>query len=117
MSRMTCRASAYLSVPDEVTGPARWIFATTSSRVGSTWERARCAAWGANPISPTRLSSPGVVLSPSRPMPSGSRNRNWSQGTNVTWFELSSRLVDGRTLLADCLQEISVDLRPSQRLP
>lgn len=42
----------------------------------------------------------------------GFEERNWSpNGTdNVCVYELSTRLVRGRTLLADCLQEISVAL-------
>jgi dienelactone hydrolase len=40
----------------------------------------------------------------------GFEERNWRGGDNVTWFELASRLVQGRTLLADCLADISVGL-------
>lgn len=38
----------------------------------------------------------------------GFEERNWAHGQNVGWFELCSRLVQGRTLLADELQEISL---------
>lgn len=47
----------------------------------------------------------------------GFEDRNWAQGANVTWFELSSRLVTGRTLLVDCLQEVSVALDYASSLP
>jgi hypothetical protein len=30
-------------------------------------------------------------------------DRNWAGASNIGWFELSSRLVAGRTLLADLL--------------
>ncbi|MCA2212055.1 alpha/beta hydrolase family protein [Jidongwangia harbinensis] len=42
----------------------------------------------------------------------GFEERNWSPdgASNVTWFELSTRLVQGRTLLATCLHEVSVAL-------
>ncbi|MCW3815534.1 dienelactone hydrolase family protein [Micromonospora sp. DR5-3] len=42
----------------------------------------------------------------------GFEERNWSPDgrSNVTWFELSTRLVQGRTLLASCLHEVSVAL-------
>lgn len=40
----------------------------------------------------------------------GFEERNWSGDGNVTWFELSTRLVQGRTLLADCLAEVSAAL-------
>lgn len=39
----------------------------------------------------------------------GFEDRNWSPDgrANVTWFELSRRLVQGRTLLASCLHEVA----------
>ncbi|BEL06507.1 hypothetical protein Q0Z83_046980 [Actinoplanes sichuanensis] len=42
----------------------------------------------------------------------GFEERNWSPdgAGNVTWFELSTRLVRGRTLLASCLHDVSVAL-------
>jgi Prolyl oligopeptidase family len=47
----------------------------------------------------------------------GFEDRNWSGGKNVGWFELSSRLVLGRTLLADCLQEVSLAIDYATGLP
>lgn len=47
----------------------------------------------------------------------GFEDRNWSGDQNVSWFELSSRLVRGRTLLADELQEISLALDYGLSLP
>src|SRR5215472_359410 len=38
----------------------------------------------------------------------GFEDRNWADASNVGWFELSCRLVLGRTLLADLLQEVSL---------
>lgn len=40
----------------------------------------------------------------------GFEERNWSPDgrSNISWFELSTRLVQGRTLLAACLHEIGV---------
>jgi len=40
----------------------------------------------------------------------GFEERNWSPDgrSNISWFELSTRLVQGRTLLAACLHEIAV---------
>lgn len=39
----------------------------------------------------------------------GFEDRNWSRDgqSDVTWFELSRRLVQGRTLLASCLHEVA----------
>ncbi|MFD2796438.1 dienelactone hydrolase family protein [Promicromonospora vindobonensis] len=47
----------------------------------------------------------------------GFEDRNWADGQNVTWFEQSSRIVVGRTLLAACLQEISLALDYVATLP
>jgi dienelactone hydrolase len=47
----------------------------------------------------------------------GFEDRNWADGSNVGWYELSSRLVLGRTLLADCLQEISLAIDYASVLP
>jgi dienelactone hydrolase len=42
----------------------------------------------------------------------GFEERNWSRDgvSNVTWWELATRLVQGRTLLAVCLRDVSVGL-------
>lgn len=42
----------------------------------------------------------------------GFEERNWSpdRAANVSWFESATRLVQGRTLLASCLHDISVAL-------
>jgi hypothetical protein len=42
----------------------------------------------------------------------GFEERNWSPGRreNISWFELSARLVRGQTLLASCLHDVSVGL-------
>lgn len=49
----------------------------------------------------------------------GFEERNWSRGGagDVTWFELSRRLLKGRTLLADCLREVTVGLNYLAALP
>lgn len=47
----------------------------------------------------------------------GFEERNWADGVNTTWFELATRLVAGRTLLADCLQEISIAIDIGTALP
>lgn len=47
----------------------------------------------------------------------GFEDRNWNDGQNVGWFELASRLVVGRTLLATCLQEVSLALDYVSSLP
>lgn len=47
----------------------------------------------------------------------GFESRNWANGSNIGWFELSSRLVVGRTLLADLLQEISLAIDCATSLP
>jgi dienelactone hydrolase len=47
----------------------------------------------------------------------GFEDRNWADGQNVGWFELSSRLMLGRTLLADELQEISLAIDYGLSLP
>lgn len=42
----------------------------------------------------------------------GFEERNWSPDgqANVTWFELATRLVEGKTLLATCLHDVRVGL-------
>ena len=42
----------------------------------------------------------------------GFEERNWSpdRSENISWFELSTRLIRGQTLLASCLHDISVAL-------
>jgi dienelactone hydrolase len=47
----------------------------------------------------------------------GFEDRNWAGEGNIGWFELSSRLVTGRTLLADLLQEVSLALDYATSLP
>ncbi len=47
----------------------------------------------------------------------GFEDRNWADGQNLGWFELSSRLVRGRTLLADELHEISLAIDYGLSLP
>lgn len=49
----------------------------------------------------------------------GFEERNWSRDGvgDVTWFELSRRLLGGRTLLADCLREVTVGLNYLAALP
>jgi dienelactone hydrolase len=47
----------------------------------------------------------------------GFEDRNWAGASNITWFELSSRLVVGRTLLADLLQEVSMAIDYATSLP
>ena len=47
----------------------------------------------------------------------GFEDRNWAHGQNVGWYELADRLVHGRTLLADCLQEVSLALDYASTLP
>lgn len=49
----------------------------------------------------------------------GFEERNWSRdgAGDVTWFELSRRLLKGRTLLADCLREVTVGLDYLAALP
>lgn len=47
----------------------------------------------------------------------GFEDRNWAEGQNISWFELASRLVVGRTLLADELQEIALAIDYGLSLP
>lgn len=47
----------------------------------------------------------------------GFEDRNWAEGKNISWFELSRRLVVGRTLLADELHEITLAIDYGLSLP
>lgn len=47
----------------------------------------------------------------------GFEDRNWADGSNIGRFELSSRLVAGRTLLADLLQEVSLAIDCASSAP
>ena len=103
-----CRAGEGRSLVGWPGGHA--IDAGALSPAARTGRRARRA-----PVCVPELAQRGCVTV--APDAIGFEDRNWTDGQNTTWFELASRLVRGRTLLADCLQEISLALDVACALP
>ena len=104
------RASAFVCIPDALTGPAPLVFCHHQHDNQFDLGKSEACGLRGNPdlAYAAELAQRGfVTISPDA---IGFEDRNGADGANVTWFELSSRLVLGRTLLADCLQEISLAL-------
>ena len=104
------RASAFVCIPDGLTGPAPLVFCHHQHDNEFDLGKSEVCGLRGNPdlAYAAELAQRGfVTLSPDA---IGFEDRNGAAGANVTWFELSSRLVLGRTLLADCLQEVSLAL-------
>lgn len=102
------RASAFVCVPDELDGPAPLVFCHHQHAGEFDLGKSEVCGLRGDPDQAyaAELAQRGfVTISPDA---IGFEDRNWADGSNVGWFELSSRLVKGRTLLADELQEVSL---------
>lgn len=111
------RASAFVCVPDALGGPAPVVFC--HHQHGGEFDLGKSEVCGLRG-DPDRafaaeLAQRGFVTI--APDAIGFEDRNWKPGQNVTWFELATRLVVGRTLLATCLQEVSLALDYVSSLP
>lgn len=111
------RASAFVCVPDNLTALAPVVFCHHQHHGQFDLGKSEVCGLRGDPDQAyaTELAQRGfITISPDA---IGFEDRNWDDGENIGWFELSSRLVLGRTLLADCLQEVSIAIDYATSLP
>jgi dienelactone hydrolase len=111
------QASAFVCVPDGLTSPAPLVFCHHQHAGQFDLGKSEVCGVRGDPDQAyaAELAQRGYITI--APDAIGFEDRNWSTSENVTWFELSSRLVVGRTLLADCLHEITLSLDYASSLP
>lgn len=102
------RASAFVCIPDRLAAPAPLVFCHHQHAGEFNLGKSEVCGLRGDPDQAyaAELAQRGFVTI--APDAIGFEDRNWADGENIGWFELSSRLVKGRTLLADELQEISL---------
>lgn len=111
------RASAFLCIPDSLDGPTPVVFCHHQHAGQFDLGKSEVCGLRGDPDQAyaAELARRGFVTI--APDAIGFEDRNWAEGRNVTWFELSNRIVVGRTLLATCLQEIGLALDYVTTLP
>lgn len=111
------RAGAFVCVPDHYAVPVPVVFCHHQHANRFDLGKSEVCGLQGDPDQAyaAKLAQRGLVTI--APDAIGFEDRNWAGGRDVSWFELSSRLVLGRTLLADCLQEISLALDYATALP
>jgi dienelactone hydrolase len=111
------RASAFVCIPDEMVRRAPVIFCHHQHAGQFDLGKSEVTGLRGNPDQAyaAELAQRGYLTI--APDAIGFEDRNWADGENVGWFELSSRLVMGRTLLADLLQEVSLAIDYAVSLP
>ncbi|MEQ4207303.1 prolyl oligopeptidase family serine peptidase [Actinopolymorpha sp. B17G11] len=111
------RGSAFVCIPDGLAGPAPVVFCHHQHAGQFDLGKSEVCGLRGDPDQAyaAELAQRGFVTI--APDAIGFEDRNWDDGKNIGWFELSSRLVLGRTLLADCLQEISLAIDYATSLP
>lgn len=111
------RASAFICVPDRLSAPAPVVFC--HHQHAGQFDLGKSGVCGLrgdpNLAYAAELAQRGFVTIAADAI--GFEDRNWDDGRNISWFELATRLVLGRTLLADCLQEISLAIDYATSLP
>ncbi|MEU4163430.1 dienelactone hydrolase family protein [Actinoplanes sp. NPDC026670] len=104
--------SAFVCVPHDLTGPAPTVFCHHQHASRFDLGKSEVVGLAGDPDQAYahELAERGFVTI--APDAIGFEERNWSPdgASNVTWFESSTRLVRGRTMLAACLHEISAAL-------
>jgi dienelactone hydrolase len=102
------RASVFVCIPDGLTRTAPLIFCHHQHNGEFDLGKSEVVGLRGNPELgyAAELAQRGFVTI--APDAIGFEDRNWAGAANIGWFELSTRLVTGRTLLADLLQEVSL---------
>lgn len=102
------RASAFVCIPTGLDSPAPLVFCHHQHAGQFDLGKSEVCGLRGDPDQAyaAELAQRGFVTI--APDAIGFEDRNWADGANVGWFELSSRLMLGRTLLADELQEVSL---------
>lgn len=111
------RASAFLCIPDGAKQRVPVIFCHHQHAGQFDLGKSEVVGLGGDPgqAYAAELARRGyLTISPDA---IGFEDRNWANGSNIGWFELSSRLVVGRTLLADLLQEVGLAIDYATSLP
>jgi len=111
------RASAFVCIPDRVEEPAALVYCHHQHNHQFDLGKSEVVGLRGDPTQAyaAELARRGFVTVAADAI--GFEDRNWADGLNVGWFELASRLVLGRTLLADELQEISLAIDYGLSLP
>lgn len=111
------RASAFVCIPDGLRRPAPLIYCHHQHAGRFDLGKSEVCGLHGDPDQAyaVELAQRGFVTI--APDAIGFEERNWAGAQNITWFELSSRLMRGRTLLGDCLQEVSLALDLACALP
>lgn len=112
------RVSAYVCRPT-IVGPVSAVFCHHQHAANFSLGKSESVGLDGDPnlAYAAELAAEGFVTI--APDAIGFEERNWSPdgAADVTWFELSRRLLGGRTLLADCLREVAVGLDYLTSLP
>jgi dienelactone hydrolase len=111
------RTSAFVCIPDALTDTAPVVFCHHQHAGQFDLGKSEVCGLRGDPDQAyaAELAQRGFITI--APDAIGFEDRNWADGQSITWFELSNRIVVGRTLLATCLQEISLALDYATTLP
>src|SRR5665647_1797145 len=106
------RVTAFVCVPKEAETPTAAVFCHHQHAGKFALGKSEVVGLAGDPDQAyaSELAEQGFITI--APDAIGFEERNWSSGRseNISWFELSTRLVRGQTLLASCLHDISVAL-------
>jgi dienelactone hydrolase len=112
------RVSAYVCIPHELTGPAPAVFCHHQHDGNFDLGKSEVVGLAGDPSQAyaAELASRGFVTI--APDAIAFEERNWSPGSGrAEYFELATRLVQGRTLMAKVLHDVSVGLDYLASLP